>query len=116
VARRWSWVAPVVVTAALILSGCGSGSGVVQGHVLIFSPVPHVGSTTVPIARFTSTVEAKKGDRVVAHERVLRGNQFRFTLPAGEYELTATGAYNCRASVTVRAGRTMTADVRCVEP
>lgn len=83
----------------------------------MFSPVPHPGSTTsVPVARFTTTVEAKKGGRVIARERVLPGRRFRFDLSPGAYELTASGAYNCAASATVRSGETTNVDVRCVEP
>jgi hypothetical protein len=115
---RWLRVTPAAVAAALLLSGCSSGSGVVEGHVLIFSPGGvHPGSTTtVPIARFTSTVEAKRDGRVVASDTVLPGHRFRFVLPPGNYTFTATGAYNCGALVSVNAGRRSTVDVRCVEP
>ena len=117
---RWLWVTPAAKAAALSLSGCSSGSGVIQGHVLVFSPVPtppgSTATTTLPIARFTSTVEAKRGGRVVARERIPPGRQFRFTLPSGPYDLTAFGAYNCGASATVSAGETENVDVRCVEP
>ena len=116
-ARRNLVIASVAVILALSAEGCSSTVGQVQGHVLVFSPVPHPGSTTtMPVARFQSTVVVKQGNRAVAKQEVLPGARFHFSLAPGNYDFTATGVPFCHASGMIVAGRTTNVNVRCVEP
>jgi len=115
--RRTLVIASVGIVFALSAEGCSSTVGQVRGHVLVFSPVAHPGSTTtLPVARFQSTVVVKQGKRIVAKQEVLPGAQFRFPLAPGVYDLTATGIPFCHSSATVVAGQTTNVNVRCVEP
>jgi hypothetical protein len=105
------------VVGAVVLCGCSSAPGSVQGHVLIFSPVPHPGSTTtLPVAHFPTQVEAKAQGRVVATQGVPPGKEFHLALPPGAYTFDVVGVYNCVARATVRSGEIANTDVRCVEP
>ena len=107
-------VATILVTLA---AGCGNSDGLVRGHVLVLSPVDHPGSTTtVPVARFPSTVLVEQGKRFVARQEVVPGAQFHFSLPSGFYDFTATGVPFCHASATIVAGQVTIVNVRCVEP
>jgi len=104
--RHWFQLIAVVVAIAVSTEGCGSSTGIVQGRVLVF----------LPIARFSSTVEAARGKRIVARERVLPGAQFHFVLAPGTYVLSVTGVPFCRTQIRIVAERTTEAYVRCVEP
>jgi hypothetical protein len=115
---RWCiLITAVLALLALSTEGCSDSTGIVQGQVLVFSPVPHPGTTTtLPVARFESTVEAQHGAQIVAREQVAPGAQFRFSLATGTYDLTATGVPFCHARATIVAGQTINVNVRCVEP
>ena len=116
-ARRCLIIASVAIVFALLTESCSTSKGLVQGHVLVFAPVPHPGSTTtLPIARFRTTVEARHGSQTVARQEVAPGAQFHFSLSPGSYEFTASGAPFCSASATIVAGQTTNVNVRCVEP
>jgi len=106
-----------LVVLAVSLGACGSGVGVVRGHVLVF-PAKHVNfpPKAGPIARFTTTVEAKSTGQTEARQVVPPGHQFDFTLPSGTYTLDVVGIDTCPASLTIRAEHTIHVDVRCVEP
>jgi hypothetical protein len=109
----------MVVVAAMAVSteGCGSAAGIVQGRVLVFSPVPHPETpTSSPIARFSSTVEAERGKQIVAEDTALPGAQFHFVLSPGVYVLSVPGVPFCRTPVRIVSARTVRANVRCVEP
>jgi hypothetical protein len=115
--RRWFQVVAVVTAVALSTEGCGISTGNVQGRVLVFGPVPHPGvTTTLPISRFLSTVEAGDGKQIVARDRVLPGAQIHFVLAPGVYVLSVAGVPFCRTQVRIVAERTTKVNVRCVEP
>jgi hypothetical protein len=113
------WLRLIVVVAVIALStgACGSATGIAQGRVLVFGPVPHPGvTTTLPVARFSSTVEAKSAALTVARDKVPPGAQFHFVLAPGAYVLSVAGVPFCRAQIKIVAGRTSQENVRCVEP
>jgi hypothetical protein len=115
---RWNlMMAPAAFFLVLSAAGCANSDGQVRGHVLVFSPVAHPGSTTtVPVARFSSTVLVEQGKQVVARQTVVPGGQFHFSLASGSYDFRATGVPFCHASGTIVAGRAIVVNVRCVEP
>jgi len=107
----------VLILALVVLvslGACGSGVGIVQGHVLVFPP--KLNSPKFFIATFTTTVEAKSPGQTEVRQVVPPGHQFDFTLPSGTYTLDVVGRRFCQASLTIRAGHTTHVDVRCIEP
>ncbi len=113
------WLQLIVVAAAIAVStdACASATGTAQGRVLVFGPVPQSrGTTTLPVARFSSTVEAKSATLIVGREKVLPGAQFHFVLAPGAYVLSVAGVPFCRTPIRIVAGRTSQENVRCVEP
>ena len=115
--RHWLQLIVVVAAIALSTEGCGSATGIAQGRVLVFSPVPHPGvTTTLPVARFSSTVVAKSATLVVARDKVPPGAQFHFVLAPGSYVLSVAGVPFCRSHIRIVAGRTSQENVRCIEP
>jgi len=114
---RWCLLAAAMSLLALATEGCSASTGIVQGHVLVFGAARHPGeTTTLPVARFQSTVEAEQGKQIAARQQVGPGAAFHFSLAPGVYNLTATGVPFCHAQVRVTAGQTTKANVRCVEP
>jgi hypothetical protein len=110
------WAAAVAVLA-VSLGGCSGSTGIVQGRMLVFGAAHDPGvATTLPVARFQSTVLVEQGKRVVARHKVVLGARFHFSVAAGVYDLTATGVPFCHAQVRVTAGQTIKANVRCGEP
>jgi len=115
---------PILVLAAgSILSGCAGGPpGVVQGQILVFSPVVHPGTpptSTRPTARFTTSVDVRANRGLLGSQRVLPGGSFRFVLPPGSYVLSISQEVepgNCETPVTIRSGYTTDMDVRCSLP
>jgi hypothetical protein len=108
----------MLILALVVLvsvDACGSGVGVVQGHVLDF-PAKLNSPKAGFIARFATTVEAKSPGQTEARQLVTPGHQFDFTLPSGTYTLDVVGSRICQASLTIRAGHTTHVDVRCIEP
>lgn len=112
----------VLVVAGATLSACaGSGTGVLQGQVLVFSPVVSPGKPPDlrPTASFTTTVEAKMHGRLVASQRVLPGGVFRIALNPGSYVVGISQEVvpgNCDAPVTIHSHHTTDMDVRCSLP
>jgi len=104
----------LVVTVSL--GACGTETGVVTGHVLLFGPVPNFPPKAGPTARFTTTVEARYEGQIRAHQLVLPGHQFDFALPSGTYTLDVVGLHGCQTPLKIGAGHTTHVDVRCVEP
>ena len=115
--RHWLQLIVVVAAIALSTDACASATGIAQGRVLVLGPVPHPGvTTTLPMARFSSTVEAKSATLIVARDEVLPRGQFHFVLAPGAYVLSVAGVPFCRTQIRIVAGRTSQGNVRCVEP
>lgn len=115
-------VALTVGGLALVMAGCSqTASASVQGYVVRYGPVapasPFVATTTtLPLARGTSTVQARSDGKVVAVQKVPSGGQFHFVLPPGTYNLIVIQDMTCHAQVALRSSTTTRANIRCVEP
>jgi len=121
--RKLTILPILVLAAASTLSACaGESPGVVQGQILVFNPVVHPGTqptSTPPTASFTTSVDARAHGNLVASQRVLPGESFRFALPPGSYVLSISQEVepgDCDTTVTIRSGHTTDLDVRCSLP
>ena len=85
------------------------------GPVAPASPVVAT-TTTLPLARGTSTVQARSDGKVVAVQMVPSGGQFHFVLPPGTYNLGVSQDTTCHARVALRSGRPTHVNVICAEP
>ena len=108
-------IGPVLM--ALALAACTSQSGSVQGYVVRYGPVAPMGTTTttLPLARSTSTVEAKSGGKTAAVQKVPPGGQFHFSLPPGDYQLSVVEDPLCSGHVSITSGQSVRANVVCVD-
>jgi hypothetical protein len=111
-------VALAIACAAVCTAACSGrdpATGTLHGHLLgVGGPAPGTGRPWT--GTITLTGQGLHRDVVVGH-----GGAFSVPLPAGNYQLAGrspsceSGAGQCRATglVTVRAGRSVTADVLC---
>jgi hypothetical protein len=119
-----------LVLVVLSVSACNGGTsvvrsntGVVQGFVRVFDGGP-IEPTPLPLSPFSARVEVKANNRVVAAKQAPPGHEFHFSLPMGQYVLSAdindkgyerrVGPLFCNASrATIRSGHTTSIDLKC---
>ena len=96
--------------SALLLTGCGSQTGSVEGSILARSPV----AGFQPLG-FSSTVDlqARSNGRLVKSERVSPRKGFHFTAPPGNYKVVVVGLRKCAKDVVVKSGQSLTSNIRC---
>ena len=109
--RRF-WLLLLGVVSVVVLSGCASATGSLQGHVLIGS-LTSGGGTPM----FRVTVELiNDHHQVVAEKRITEhglapGTPFQFKVKPGTYRLVVQ---KCSRQVTVRANQVAHADIACL--
>jgi hypothetical protein len=105
-----------------LLASCGSQTsghptGVLSGGIVYSGQVPY-GIPGVSRGKFQAgPVEVMSGSRSVARTLVRAGQEYRFTLPVGQYTVqrkAPRGEGSCPTTVSVTAGSTIRSNVVCV--